>query len=108
MTIDPLEIPCAYCRQFPIRHQSAEYLYCTECCYVQSFKKWITGGINAMAGQLMRKNVHITFIPNESWSWNDFSRKYLMSASPIYFSSFEQAVLDAWKHFMKEKPCATN
>lgn len=51
--IDPLKIPCAYCRLLPVRRMSDFYpIHCIECDLSMDEDKWITGGINAMAGKM--------------------------------------------------------
>ena len=51
MTIDPLEIPCAYCGGKGEKRESVEYgmeISCLACGVTVYVDDWIEGGINAL------------------------------------------------------------
>lgn len=106
--IDPFEIPCVYCGRLPVvsdKYTAQLLYYCPDCEQAIPPEEWITGGINAMAGKLMRKGIYIfqPHPPLDTWWWGKewhHSPKDLFTAE-ISFNTFEEAVLDAWKHLMR-------
>lgn len=99
MTIDPLTISCAYCGSKGEKHESVEYgmeISCLACGVTVYVDDWITGGINALAGKLMKENIfvelHLPYIKPQ-WVWSVDRRKYIHKR----FDTFEEAVFDAWK-----------
>ena len=87
MTIDPLDIPCAYCSGKGEKHESIEYGVEISCysCEVKVFvDDWITGGINALFGRIAR------MLDAEE----DLDRP---------FPTFEEAVMYGWKKMQEEK-----
>lgn len=112
MNIDALEVPCAYCGEFPeiIRpsYEDRERIVCKRCGhYFEEPELWITGGINSMAGMLMRRHIYFSFIKTpkwEHWNWDDeFSVTDDETSFGGPFDTFEEAVLDAWKKLKMEE-----
>ena len=114
MTIDPLTIPCAYCGGFPDRYDNSQ-VYCQYClslededAVLQTDDDWITGGINALVGELTKRHIHFSFTktPNRNyWScWQEDSS--VVNGGWLSFGgrfdTFEEAVLDAWEALKKE------
>ena len=109
MTINPLEIPCAYCGRSPVvPPEWPTLIYCPDCEQAITAEEWITGGINAMAGELTKRHIHFSFTktPNRNyWScWQEDSS--VVNGGWLSFGgrfdTFEEAVLDAWEALKKE------
>lgn len=105
MTIDPLTIPCPFCGRLPEEADYDDWISCPDCCPRIEPKNWIEGGINTLAGKLMKENIFIGLHPfsvKKKWTWsivcldhNEYTRKL--------FDSFEEAVLDAWEYLERKK-----
>lgn len=104
MTVNSFDIPCAYCGRLPLSDQyDEELLCCPDCEQSITKEEWKEGGIHAMAGKLMREEGSIGYAGGMNWRWSfpqDEHGRYPWGLS----SSFEQAVIDAWKYFKREKP----
>ena len=102
MTIDPPTIPCAYCGEFSKLSNLPYWITCSECYSVIQPQNWITGGINALAGKLMRQDIFIckTY---KGWTWDKISEDEDEDASGGMFPSFEECVLDAWEYLKKKE-----
>lgn len=100
MTIDPLTIPCPFCGRLPEASYYPDWVVCSKCCPMMDPKDWITGGINALAGKLMRQDIFIckTY---KGWTWDKISEDE--DASGGMFPSFEECVLDAWEYLKKKE-----
>ena len=64
MTINPLTIPCAYCGESgeitaPERMSMENRIACRRCKIVLRPAVWLTGGINALVGKLLRSGVAV-------------------------------------------------
>ena len=99
MTIDPETIPCAYCGsngkgdEFIFTHGSFDVtlgVKCLKCGTETSPSDWITGGINALVGKLLRFGVSI-WRSEGGWTWDD---DYDIGGSG---PTLEACVLDAWE-----------
>ena len=99
MTIDPLTIPCAYCgnagvaRESITTHGSFDVVLEIVCytCETQVLPSvWITGGINALVGQLARSGVEI-WKSEDGWTWDGDGE------AGKAWQTFEYCVLDAWE-----------
>ena len=105
MTINPLDIPCAYCNGKGEKYESIEYGVEISCysCEVKVFvDDWITGGINALVGKLARRGVHIedmSYGKDSSWAWASDKGSQMGTS----FKTFEACVLDAWEKLKREK-----
>jgi hypothetical protein len=106
--IDPEKVSCPFCGEIPTRiKHSVEYgdeVVCETCCIEIPEDLWVKAGINATAGRLMRK--FEDFGVRRS-SEDDRTGKFWLvvegrEESPGYFDSWEEAVLDAYSHLMKE------
>ena len=96
MTIDPLTIPCPFCGRLPEEADYSDWISCPDCCPRIEPKSWIEGGINALAGKLMKENIFVELHPpyiKPQWVWSVDRRKYTHKR----FDTFEEAVFDAWK-----------
>ena len=96
MTIDPLTIPCAYCGGFPDRYDNSQ-VYCQYClslededAVLQTDDDWITGGINALVGKLVRSGVEV-WKSEDGWTWDS------EDDAGKAWQTFEYCVLDAWE-----------
>ena len=102
MTIDPLAIPCPFCGSLPEEADYDDWISCPDCCPRIEPKNWIEGGINTLAGKLMKENFFIEPHPlsiKPKWVWCMDRRKYTHKQ----FDSFEEAVLDAWEYIERKK-----
>ena len=107
MTIDPETIPCAYCGNAGVARESVtaygyydvdvvlEIVCCTCKTHVLS-SEWITGGINALVGKLLRFGVSI-WRSEGGWTWDD---DYDIGGSG---PTLEACVLDAWEKMSMNK-----
>ena len=111
MTIHPLKIPCAYCGgageiTAPERMSMEKRISCRRCRIVLRPAAWIEGGINALAGKLMRKDCSIGYAGGMNWRWSfppgEEEEEGKFGTAP----SFEMAVLDAWEILEKEGDCS--
>lgn len=100
MNIDPFTIPCAFCQSTlflqDVSTDDEELICCESCATIVSPNIFISGGINALAGKLARRGIHIedmSYGKSPSWAWaSDKGSK--MGTS---FKTFEEAVLDSWE-----------
>ena len=106
MTIDPFTIPCAFCQSTlflqDVSTDDEELICCESCATIVSPKIFIFGGINALAGKLMKENFFVEPHPlsiKPKWTWCMDRRKYTHKQ----FDSFEEAVLDAWETLKREE-----
>ncbi len=117
MTINPLEIPCAYCGRMPVvPPEWPTLLYCPDCEQAITAEEWITGGINALAGMLMREfSLRIEecepvekdeeghwMIRSFMWETGEWPLRKGGTENDPVLESFEEAVLDAWKKLKVE------
>ena len=101
MTIDPLTIPCPFCEE-TITELSEDAVTCEVCDIDIPIDEWIHGGINALAGKLMKENFFVEPLPlsiKPKWVWCMDRRKYTHKQ----FNSFDEAVLDAWEYLERKK-----
>ena len=107
MNIDPEMIPCAYCGSTDsiFTHGSFDVtngIKCLTCDAETSPENWITGGINALAGKLMRQDIFIckTY---KGWTWDKISEDETKEKDGGIFQSFEECILDAWEKTREEE-----
>lgn len=95
--IDPTKVPCAMC-QAEDPESLSDSVICDYCNACVTPEEWIAGGINAIAGRLVRET---------EWHPAKMDGKWYMTAGPEDgvgpYDSFDEAVLDAYKHLMKEE-----
>ena len=109
MTIDPLKIPCPHCGTNPIIPvESRTWIMCRECENAVPPKEWITGGINALAGKLMREEFYFSSISSpkgKSWCWDNEGSisDDIAEIGGGPFDTFEEAVFDAWEYLERKK-----
>ena len=105
MTIDPETIPCAYCGsngkgdEFIFTHGSFDVtlgVKCLKCGTETSPSDWITGGINALVGKLLRFGIEI-WESSEGWTWDSTDEEGKA------WQTFEYCVLDAWEKMSMNK-----
>ena len=113
MAIDPLKICCAYCGSLPMESSiHIDTLFCSDCRQKIATENWVTGGINAMVGKLVRRRIYFYSIKSpkpERWGWDDEQNAdgNDPKSGGGYFSTFEDAVLDAWETLKEEKLVST-
>ena len=99
MNIDPETIPCAYCgsngkvKEFLFTHGKFDVtlgITCLTCETETSPENWITGGINALVGQLARSGVEV-WKSEDGWTWDGDG------VAGSAWQTFEYCVLDAWE-----------
>ena len=93
MIIDPLTIPCPFCGGKGEKRESVEYgmeISCLACVVTVCAEGWLTGGINALVGKLLRFGVSI-WRSEGGWTWDD---DYDIGGSG---PTLEACVLDAWE-----------
>ena len=95
MTIDPLTIPCPFCGGFgeitaPERMSMENRIVCRRCKIVLRPADWITGGINALVGKLLRSGVEV-WKSEDGWTWDGDG------VAGKAWQTFEYCVLDAWE-----------
>ncbi len=107
MTIDPETIPCAYCGNAGVARESVtaygyydvdvvlEIVCCTCKTHVLS-SEWITGGINALVGKLLRFGIEI-WESSEGWTWDSTDEEGKA------WQTFDYCVLDAWEKMSMNK-----
>ena len=106
MNIDSFTIPCPFCQSTlflqDVSTDDEELICCESCATIVSPNIFISGGINALAGKLMKENIfvesHLLSI-KPKWTWCMDRRKYTHKQ----FDSFEEAVLDAWETLKREE-----
>ena len=101
MTIDPLTIPCPFCGGFgeitaPERMSMENRIVCRRCKIVLRPADWITGGINALVGQLLRSGVEV-WRSEDGWTWDGDG------VAGKAWQTMEACVLDAWEKMGEEE-----
>ena len=103
MNIDPLKVPCPFCGNSGNRKEfltedweMVVEITCFTCEMKVSTKDWITGGINALVGQLARSGIEIWESP-EGWTWDSEDEEGKA------WQTFEYCVLDAWEKMSMNK-----
>lgn len=99
MNIDPVDIPCVYCSGKGEKYESIEYgveISCYSCGIKIFMDDWITGGINALVGKLLRFGIEI-WESSEGWTWDSTDEEGKA------WQTFEYCVLDAWEKMSMNK-----
>ena len=97
MNIDPLKVPCPFCGRLPEEADYPDWISCPDCCPRIEPESWITGGINALVGQLLRSGVEV-WKSEDGWTWWDGD-----DAAGRVWQTFEYCVLDAWEKMSMNK-----
>ena len=104
MTIDPLTIPCAYCQNTctGLADDDDSIIHCDYCEISVPVTEWTKVGIYVLAGRLAEKGFYFAYgeddEKNQDWMWVDDRINY-----DLHFSTFEEAVLDAWEYLERKK-----
>ena len=90
MTIDPMTIPCPFCEEIIIERSDEDFVTCEVCDIDIPVHEWITGGINALVGKLLRSGVEV-WKSEDGWTWDGDG------VAGKAWQTFEYCVLDAWE-----------
>ena len=105
MTIDPLKVPCPFCGRLPEEADYDDWISCPDCCPRIEPGSWIEGGINTLAGKLMKENIFVELHPfstKKKWTWSIVGLDRYEYTHQV-FDTFEEAVLDAWEYLERKK-----
>ncbi len=90
MTIDTITIPCPFCEEIIVERSDEDFVTCEVCDIDLPVHDWITGGINAMVGKLLRSGISV-WRSDEGWTWDGDGD--IGGSGP----TLEACVLDAWE-----------
>ncbi len=96
MTIDPITIPCPFCEEIIVERSDEDAVTCEVCDIDIPVNDWITGGINALVGKLLRFGIEI-WESSEGWTWDSTDEEGKA------WQTFEYCVLDAWEKMSMNK-----
>lgn len=116
--VNPMKVMCPVCHRRPTvvagtQEDGPIILAHSKCKVSFSTDRWIVVGIEAMAGKLTREFPDMVLCerrvpPHDPEGWVEYSW-YLgrsVKHSQDTFKTFEEVIIDAWEHLMKENEYA--